>query len=151
VGQWPWPRTVVSDMVASICDSGAAAIGFDIVFAENTRNQSEGAAMLELDLIQVKGKTVPVHIYALMGDEEFKGGEAFTRLAASHKEMIAVYRGQDWKAAQGLVDRCREINGELALGLKLDVLYELYEERTAEFKESPPPEDWDGVFVATSK
>ena len=145
--------SVLGDAVnlAARLEGQSKTYGVDIVIGENTRNQSEGAAMLELDLIQVKGKTVPVHIYALMGDEEFKESEAFTRLAASHEEMIAVYRGQDWKAAQGLMDRCREINGEPGLGLKLDVLYELYEERMAEFKESPPPEDWDGVFVATSK
>jgi len=33
----------------------------------------------------------------------------------------------------------------------LEVLYDLYDERLEEFKVNPPPADWDGVFVATSK
>lgn len=36
-GQWPWPRTRVADMVQRLNDLGAAAIAFDIVFAEPDR------------------------------------------------------------------------------------------------------------------
>ncbi len=34
VGQWPWPRSAVAAMVTRLAQSGAAAIVFDIVFAE---------------------------------------------------------------------------------------------------------------------
>lgn len=37
VGQWPWPRTVVAGLVRRLADLGAAAIVFDIVFAEPDR------------------------------------------------------------------------------------------------------------------
>ncbi len=33
MGQWPWPRDVVADLVSNIGAGGAKAIGFDIVFA----------------------------------------------------------------------------------------------------------------------
>lgn len=36
-GQWPWPRTRIADMVRRLTDNGAAAIAFDIVFAEPDR------------------------------------------------------------------------------------------------------------------
>ncbi|HEY0234467.1 MAG TPA: CHASE2 domain-containing protein [Afipia sp.] len=36
-GQWPWPRTRVADMVQRLNHLGAAAIAFDIVFAEADR------------------------------------------------------------------------------------------------------------------
>ena len=36
-GQWPWPRTRVADLVRRLTDLGAAAIAFDIVFAEPDR------------------------------------------------------------------------------------------------------------------
>lgn len=36
-GQWPWPRTRVAEMVQRLNDLGAAAIAFDIVFAEPDR------------------------------------------------------------------------------------------------------------------
>ena len=37
IGQWPWPRTTVADLVSRITQSGPAAIGFDVVFAEPDR------------------------------------------------------------------------------------------------------------------
>ncbi|HJP20191.1 MAG: adenylate/guanylate cyclase domain-containing protein [Alphaproteobacteria bacterium] len=37
LGQWPWPRTVVAELLARLANAGAAAIAFDIVFAEPDR------------------------------------------------------------------------------------------------------------------
>src|SRR5262245_19671309 len=36
-GQWPWPRTIVADLVNKLTDLGVVAIGFDVVFAEPDR------------------------------------------------------------------------------------------------------------------
>jgi adenylate cyclase len=36
-GQWPWPRTVVADLVNNLTRLGPAAIGFDVMFAEPDR------------------------------------------------------------------------------------------------------------------
>jgi len=37
VGQWPWPRTQVADLVVKLRDLGVAVIAFDILFAEPDR------------------------------------------------------------------------------------------------------------------
>ena len=37
IGQWPWPRTVVADLVTRLTERGAAVIGFDVVFPEPDR------------------------------------------------------------------------------------------------------------------
>ncbi len=37
VGQWPWPRTVLAELVDKLAAGGAAAIGFDMVFPEPDR------------------------------------------------------------------------------------------------------------------
>src|SRR5690349_9254636 len=37
LGQWPWPRTLVASLVDKLKANGAAAIAFDIVFAEPDR------------------------------------------------------------------------------------------------------------------
>jgi adenylate cyclase len=37
VGQWPWPRTMLADLVRKLGENGAAAIGFDMVFPEPDR------------------------------------------------------------------------------------------------------------------
>jgi adenylate cyclase len=36
-GQWPWPRTLLADLVTKVTDMGAAAIAFDVIFAEPDR------------------------------------------------------------------------------------------------------------------
>jgi len=40
LGQWPWPRSTLASMVNWMQHAGAAAIGFDVVFAEPDRNLS---------------------------------------------------------------------------------------------------------------
>jgi adenylate cyclase len=37
VGQWPWPRTALAELVDKLAANGAAAIGFDMVFPEPDR------------------------------------------------------------------------------------------------------------------
>lgn len=37
-GQWPWPRTIVARLVDKLTEKGAAAIAFDVVFAEPDRS-----------------------------------------------------------------------------------------------------------------
>src|SRR6476469_1560301 len=44
VGQWPWRRDLVGNLVSRIRDLGASAIALDIVFAESDRYAGAGAA-----------------------------------------------------------------------------------------------------------
>ncbi len=37
LGQWPWPRTMLADLVLTLHEAGAAAIAFDVIFAEPDR------------------------------------------------------------------------------------------------------------------
>ena len=37
-GQWPWPRTIVARLIDKLTEKGAAAIAFDVVFAEPDRS-----------------------------------------------------------------------------------------------------------------
>src|SRR5947199_6488385 len=37
LGQWPWPRTRIADLIQSLTNNGAVAIGFDVVFSEPDR------------------------------------------------------------------------------------------------------------------
>jgi adenylate cyclase len=37
LGQWPWPRTYLADMVINLANLGAVAIAFDVVFSEPDR------------------------------------------------------------------------------------------------------------------
>ena len=44
VGQWPWSRLRVAQLVQRLDDLGVAAIGFDMVFAEPDRLSAQGVA-----------------------------------------------------------------------------------------------------------
>jgi adenylate cyclase len=37
LGQWPWPRTLLAELVTRLTQLGAVAIGFDVIFAEPDR------------------------------------------------------------------------------------------------------------------
>jgi adenylate cyclase len=43
-GQWPWPRTLLADLVTKLTRLGSAAIAFDIIFAEPDRMSPAVAA-----------------------------------------------------------------------------------------------------------
>jgi adenylate cyclase len=44
IGQWPWPRTIVGDLVTRLRADGALVIGFDVIFAEPDRMSPAVAA-----------------------------------------------------------------------------------------------------------
>jgi adenylate cyclase len=46
LGQWPWPRTLLAEMVDKLNTIGVAAIGFDVVFAEADRTSPRAVAEL---------------------------------------------------------------------------------------------------------
>src|SRR5215470_1180621 len=40
-GQWPWPRTIVRDLLLGLASKGAAVVAFDVLFAEPDRTSVE--------------------------------------------------------------------------------------------------------------
>jgi len=44
IGQWPWPRTVMRDLLLQLTSKGAAAVGFDVLFVEPDRLSIEEVA-----------------------------------------------------------------------------------------------------------
>jgi adenylate cyclase len=41
IGQWPWPRTTVRDLLLALTSKGAAVVAFDVLFAEPDRTSVE--------------------------------------------------------------------------------------------------------------
>ncbi|MFQ5407269.1 MAG: CHASE2 domain-containing protein [Anaerolineales bacterium] len=142
--------SVIGDDVnlASRLEGQSKTYGVDIVIGESTQEYVPDFAALELDLIQVKGKTQPVRVYALEGDEVLKSRPEFQTLEKAHAKMLATYRAQDWTRTRELLEACRAAN---VLGLDLSALYELYRSRVDQYEANPPGPDWDGVYVATTK
>jgi adenylate cyclase len=44
IGQWPWPRTILADLVTKLAKLGATEIAFDIIFSEPDRMSPSVAA-----------------------------------------------------------------------------------------------------------
>ena len=143
--------SVLGDAVnlASRLEGQTRTYGVWIVAGEKTRLRAPDMAFLELDLITVKGKTIPERIFALLGDESLAARQEFSDLTEVHGRMLDAYRGQDRDAATAALAEARAAAD--AAGVDLSALYDLFGERLAGFAENPPPPDWDGVFVATTK
>ncbi|MBM3571087.1 MAG: adenylate/guanylate cyclase domain-containing protein, partial [Alphaproteobacteria bacterium] len=138
--------------LASRLEGQSKTYGVAIVVGENTRARAPGFATLEIDLIKVKGKTKPVRIFTLAGDEAEVASNSFQTLKSTHDAMMAAYRGQDWNGAERSLEQCREmVKGRSRAAGRFDGLYDVYAERIAEFRARPPGPDWDGVYVAMTK
>lgn len=129
--------------LASRLEGQSKTYGMDVVLGQNTVAQlpENRFSIIELDLIQVKGKTEPVRVYALLG--EAAGSDATIEHDAA--AMLTAYRKQQWDEAERFARRLPQHREDL------QTLCDLYLERIADFKKSPPPEKWNGVYVAKSK
>ncbi|MCH7831671.1 MAG: adenylate/guanylate cyclase domain-containing protein [Proteobacteria bacterium] len=141
--------SVLGDIVnlAARLEGQSKSYGVDIVLGRDTWIQVPEMATIELDLIQVKGKTVGVNIFVLLGGEEMEQNPDFRNLRKIHEQMITAYRAQQWDSTKAKIKECRI----LCEPYGLDFLYDLYETRIADFEADPPAPDWDGVFIATTK
>ncbi len=141
--------SVLGDTVnlAARLEGQSKSYGVDIVLGASTRSEVPDLATMELDLIQVKGKTVGVNIFVLLGGDEMEQNQDFRALRGHHDQMLDAYRAQKWDKAKAKIKECRI----LCEPYRLDFLYDLYETRIAEYEADPPDPDWDGVFIATTK
>ena len=53
-GQWPWPRSVLADLVRSIVQAGPAAIGIDLLLVEPDRSAAGADAVLASSIANQK-------------------------------------------------------------------------------------------------
>lgn len=121
----------------------------DLVIGEKTTEQIQDWARLELDLIQVKGKTKPIRIFTLVGDSNLRKASDFQRLESAHQKMLEDYRKKNWTDARACIQEC--LKTPLVQTANLKMLYAVYEERIASHLANPPAPDWQGVTIALSK
>jgi adenylate cyclase len=132
--------------LASRLEGQTKAYGVSIMLGEATLGRVQDLATLELDLIRVKGKEKPVRIYTLVGDEAVAVSEGFKSWKAAHSGFLAAYRAANFRDAAQALKAARDASGG-----QMEGYYDLFTARLAAFAKNPPPESWDGVFVATEK
>ena len=144
--------TALGDAVnlASRLEGQSKPYGLGIILGSATARAVEGRfAMLELDMLRVKGKMEPERVFGLIGDEAMRARPEFAVLAAANAQMRAAYAEQDWDAAEAALDRLEAAGGPL--DLDLSGYAGLYRRRLVTLRADPPGEGWDGVHVATDK
>jgi adenylate cyclase len=104
-------------------------------------------AVMEIDLIRVKGKTEPEAVYTVVGREDVSGSAEFHALCDVNGRMLSQFRKQDWEGALTSIEACRKA----AESFGIVQLYEVYVDRIQDFRRNPPPADWDGVFTFETK
>jgi adenylate cyclase len=142
--------SVLGDPVnlASRLEGQSKNYGLPIILGSKTASGlRDKFAILELDCITVKGKTEPESVFTVLGRADVAGSENFGRLNHTVAEMLDRFRRQDFAGATDSIARCREIEDGFGIGHLLD----LYSERIRIFLQSPPPPDWNGVFVLDTK
>jgi adenylate cyclase len=142
--------TALGDTVnlASRLEGQSKAYGVTIILGEATAQAVAGKlAVIEIDLIRVKGKIEPERVHTLFGTEEMAASPAFAVLREENGAMLEGYRRQDWDGAAAALDRMAPV----ASGIDLAGYIALYKQRIEQFRADPPGEGWDGVYVAASK
>ena len=142
--------SVLGDTVnlASRLEGRSKDYGLPVILGANTAAAAgDRFATLEIDLIQVKGKSEPEAVFTVLGREEVLGSAEFRRVREVNARMLTQFRQQDWRGALETIDVCRKVSD----GFGLHDLYDVYVERIADFQKSPPPADWNGVFAYETK
>jgi adenylate cyclase len=137
--------TVLGDAVnlGSRLEGITKVYGVEFIVSGETARQAARYLYRELDRVTVKGKAKPVTILEPIGLESELSVERKAAVKAFH-DFLKLYRGRRWDEAHAAL-------GEMCSGQGDCTLFELYAERIAHFRDNPPPEDWDGVFVHTTK
>ena len=89
----------------------------------------------------------PEMIYTILGRAATAETEEFKSLEDQWTQLLVCYRKRDWSGVAAMINLCRPLFAQFGLG----ELANLYGERSRQFSMTPPPADWDGVFVAETK
>lgn len=138
--------TVLGDAVnlGSRLEGLTKQYGANILVSEDTRRNIDDVIFMEVDRVIVKGQTRPITIYEPLCLKEELTKELRDELILATR-AIKLYRSRDWDNAEmqfvSLMQRYPQRK-----------LYEVYiKERIAWFRKNPPPENWSGEFIHTSK
>jgi len=134
--------------VASRLEGQTKYYGVPIIIGTGTAEKAKDQfAILELDLVAVKGKAEAQTIYALLGNQELASDVRFQELRKLYSTMLYCYRSRDWDGALEAIELCQSAKHNFSL----TDLFGLYRTRIEAFRQTAPPADWAGIFVAETK
>ncbi len=114
-----------------------------ILVSDGTRVGQEQFVWRTIDKITVKGRKSGLTIYQPLGKVSDVSEEALIELEAYHKALEEYY-AQNWSSAE-------EKFAMLKTKFPGVYLYQMYRDRIKAFMETPPPENWDGIYMHQHK
>jgi len=72
IGRWPWPRSIMADMLAQLTNAGARIVGVDIFYSEKEASKGTDSAEQLFQLLQEQGESLLSEAEAL----DAKGDQA---------------------------------------------------------------------------
>ena len=139
--------TVIGDGVnlSSRLESATKEYGCDIILSEYTYRLCPNEFWVrELDRVRVKGKTQSASIYELLGDRNTPPDGDAKNFLDLYDRARGVYLSRDFAKAISLFETLKEMApGDRAVALHL--------QRSRQYWQAPPPEDWDGTYAMTTK
>ncbi len=139
--------TVIGDSVnlGSRLEGANKQYGTYIMASERTQELVKDVfEFRELDLLIVKGKTKPIKVFELVGRKN--DSVPANKISAIEKYLkgLELYRQKKFSEAVELFNEALTIDPS-------DSPSQLYIERSRLYLVTPPPEEWDGVFVLKTK
>lgn len=136
---------VLGDAVSTTArlEGQCKAYGVLLIIGPETYNRSKDDFFyLKLDDLAVKGKKIGLPIYTVLDDAKLEWKESKKK----HDYMLAQYKKKDFKEA---ILMCEQLKG--AFDGKMDGYYDMWIERCEYMTKIPLPDNWDGIYRATSK
>ena len=138
--------TVMGDAVnqASRFEGANKQYGSKIMIGQSTYDLTKDKIEVRpLDKLVVKGKVIPIDVYELLA-RKGELSEDMKKLRDLFEKGINLYWNREWDEALK--------NFKMGLDIIKDDGPSLtYIDRCKVFKESPPPDDWQGEYVMTTK
>ena len=139
--------TIIGDSVnlASRLEGANKQYNSKIMISEFTHNHVKGkVAVRELDLIQVKGKTEPIKVYELLGMADMSMTTEQKEATELYQEGLKLYRSRKWDETIAYMTQAHQLDPTCHVA-------EVYAQRASLYQLNPPGDDWNGVFVMTTK
>ena len=136
---------VLGDAVSTAAriESKCKEYGCLLLIGENTYEATKDDFFyLKVDELAVKGKSVGIRIYTVLGDTKQHYNKAKTR----HEGMHKLYLNQKFDEA---IEECNYLKKQFEG--RMSKYYDMWIERCQYMKTQDLPEDWNGVFIATTK
>jgi len=137
---------VLGDAVSTAAriESKCKEYGCLLLIGENTYEATKDDFFyLKVDDLAVKGKTVGVGIWTVLDGMNDK---ADRKSQQYHEQMHEAYRAQKFDEAIYICEKLMR-----HFDAKMSKYYEMWIERCEYMKTQDLPEDWNGVFIATTK